>query len=155
MHDIKELAEKGVAEAQYALGSKYLQSNTPEDNKEGIKWYRRAAEQGHIQAQLNLGNIYEIGYEALQDYKEAIKWYRKAAEQVDTKGQLRMGIMYEYGKGVTKNCIEAHKWYNIAGANGMVDGMEFRDRVGKKMTPLQIVEAQKLAREWMEEHQKN
>ena len=50
-----------------------------------IYWYTKAAEQGHFNAQYNLGHIlghiYEYGDGAPQDYKQAFFWYTKAAEQ--------------------------------------------------------------------------
>ena len=54
---------------------------------EAIRWYRRAAEQGHARAQRNLGVCYAIGTGVDQDTVEAVKWYRKAAEQEDIGAQ--------------------------------------------------------------------
>lgn len=53
----------------------------PQDDKEAVKWFRKAAEQGFATAQSNLGWMYEKGRGVPQDDKEAIKWYRKAADQ--------------------------------------------------------------------------
>ena len=42
-------------------------------------------------------------------------------------------------------------WFNLAAARGGEDrdaAVEFRDRAAKLMTPDQIAEAQRLAREW-------
>ena len=52
-----------------------------------MKWYTKAAEQGHASAQYNLGVMYDTGKGALQDYKEAVKWYTKAAEQGHANAQ--------------------------------------------------------------------
>ena len=52
---------------------------------EAIKWYRKAAEQGHVEAQYNLGNMYFRGETVKQDRLEAIKWYKKVAEQNNKK----------------------------------------------------------------------
>ena len=41
---------------------------------------------------------------------------------------------------------------NLAAAQGDEAGRENRDKLAKKMTPAQVAEAQKLAREWMEKH---
>ena len=51
----------------------------PEDDKEALKWYRLAAEQGHAKAQYNLGWMYFNGNGVPEDDKEAVKWYRLAA----------------------------------------------------------------------------
>jgi TPR repeat protein len=55
-----------------------------QDDAEAANWYRKAAEQGHITAQNNLGVMYERGLGVEQDYAEAASWYRKAAEQGNT-----------------------------------------------------------------------
>ena len=52
-----------------------------QDYAAAVKWYRRAAEQGHASAQFNLGVMYDGGQGVLQDYAAAVKWYRRAAEQ--------------------------------------------------------------------------
>ena len=72
-----------------AQGSGVLQ-----DFKEAVEWYRKAAEQGHGDAQLYLGNMYKNGYGVPEDLKAAVKWYRKSAEQGNAKGQHRMGWVY-------------------------------------------------------------
>ncbi|MGM9822925.1 MAG: toll/interleukin-1 receptor domain-containing protein, partial [Muribaculaceae bacterium] len=83
---------------------------------EAVKWYRKAAEQGHAGAQNNLGVCYENGYGVTKDYYEAVKWYRKAAEQGNARAQCNLGVCYEYGQGVTKSITEAVKWYRKAAA---------------------------------------
>ena len=51
------------------------------DFAEAAKWRRKAAEQGHAEAQFSLGMMYDIGLGVPKDYAEAAKWVRKAAEQ--------------------------------------------------------------------------
>ncbi|WP_221900359.1 tetratricopeptide repeat protein [Bathymodiolus platifrons methanotrophic gill symbiont] len=46
-----------------------------------VKWFRKAAEQGYVSAQDNLGGMYYNGKGVIQDYKEVFTWIRKAAEQ--------------------------------------------------------------------------
>ena len=44
--DIRKLAEQGYAEAQYVLGYMYDEgAGVPQDFKEAVRWYRKAAEQ--------------------------------------------------------------------------------------------------------------
>ena len=59
----------------------------PKDDKEAVKWYRKAADQGYKYAQNNLGLMYEDGKGVPKDYKEAVKWYRLAANQGDEKAE--------------------------------------------------------------------
>ena len=46
-----------------------------------MKWHHKAAEQGHAEAQYNLGICYENGKGVEQDYEKAEEWYREAAAQ--------------------------------------------------------------------------
>ena len=153
LQEWKPLAEHGDVDAQYNLGVIYMNGHgTPMDHKEAVKWFRKAVEQDHAGAQHNLGLMYEYGRGVTEDYKEAVKWYRKAAEQGNADAQNSIGSMYNNGQGVPQSYVQAHKWFNIAGANGSEIGTSNRDAIANKMTPAQIAEAQKLAREWMEKH---
>jgi TPR repeat protein len=114
--------------------------------------WRPLAEEGNSAAQYNLGVMYDTGQGVPLDYKEAVKWYRKAASQGDSGSQVNLGVMYLLGHGVLQDYVQAHMWFNIAGANGDATGINNRDIVTEKMTPGQIAEAQKLAREWMNKH---
>ena len=49
---------------------------------------REKAEQGDVQAQSNLGIMYETGRGGPQDDVEAVRWYRLAAEQGDAGAVL-------------------------------------------------------------------
>ena len=43
-----------------------------------VEWYRKAAEQGEVHAQYNLGGCYENSIGGLtQNNDEALKWYKK------------------------------------------------------------------------------
>ncbi len=152
--EFKPLAEKGHANAQFGLGLMYDEGQgVPQDYAEAAKWYRKAAEQGQASAQNSLGVMYDEGQGVPQDYAEAVKWYRKAVEQGQASAQLNLGFMYSKGQGVPQDYVQAHMWYNLA-ASRLPPGSD-RDRavknrefIAEKMTPAQIAEAQRLAREW-------
>ena len=76
-----------------------------------------------------------------------MKWYTLAAEQGLAPAQFNLGLMYEKGNGVIKDNVYAHMWGNIAASNGYKKGGVLQDFVVVTMTPAQIEEAQKLARE--------
>ncbi len=82
------------------------------------------------------------------DYDEAARWYRRAAEQGHADGQFNLGLKYANGDGVPQDYVQAHMWFSLAGAQGRNQAAKNRDIVAKSMTPAQIAEAQKLAREW-------
>ena len=168
---IKPLAEQGLPEAQVNLGLMYDRGQgVPQDYAEALKWYRKAAEQGNAkavkwcrkaaeqgnaEAQYNLGIMYDKRLGVPQDYAEAVKWYRKAAEQGFAEAQTNLGIMYYTGQGVPKDYVLAHMWFTLAtlrypaSENAKRERAEkFSDIAASKMTPAQIAEAQRLAREW-------
>ena len=51
------------------------------DEREGVAWYRRAAEQGNSGGQFGLGMAYAIGAGVPQDYVDAHKWLNLAASR--------------------------------------------------------------------------
>ncbi len=53
-----------------------------EDEDEAMEWYRKAAEQGHADAQYALGQCYDVEEYGIEpDDAKAVEWYRKAVEQ--------------------------------------------------------------------------
>jgi TPR repeat protein len=56
--------------------------------------------------------------------------------------------MYAHGLGVPQDYVEAHMWLNLSAAQGDREAKKYRDWLAEKMTPSQIAEAQRLAREW-------
>jgi TPR repeat protein len=156
MRLIRPLAEQGNVEAQFNLGVMYAQGKgVPQDYAQAAAWYRKAADQSDVRAQNNLGLMYDKGQGVPQDYAEAAAWYRKAADQGFAYAQHNLGALYRDGRGVPQDYVQAHMWLNLAAARFDASEKELRDRaaerrdqVAAKMTPAQIAEAQKLAREW-------
>jgi len=119
----KMTAAKWYREAanQGHLGAQYGMGMVSEDPKETIKWLRKAADQGYAKAQYELGNVYGNGIIVKKDFAEALKWYRMAANQGYDEAQVSIGSMYSLGHGVKKNPAEAVKWYKKAADQGNVD----------------------------------
>ena len=78
---------------------------------QAAKSYRKAAEQGSPDAQLQLGLIYLHGLgEIDKNDIEAVKWFRKAAEQGAANGQYEMCVMYHDGTGIEQDYGKAVEW---------------------------------------------
>ena len=91
---LKALAE-GDASAKFIIGLMYAYGEgAPEDDKEAVKWFRKAAELGHADAQFKLGDMYANGQGVELNSMEAVKWFRKAAEQGLADAQYNLGVMY-------------------------------------------------------------
>ncbi len=139
-----------VLAADFQVG---LEAAERGDYAKALREWRPLAEQGNADAQYNLGVMYYTGTGVTQDYAEALKWYRLAAEQGYDHAQFKLGWMYAWGWGVTPDDVQAHMWLNLAAARlppGEDRDMAAsnRDIVEGKMTPDQVAEAQRLAREW-------
>ena len=53
-----------------------------EDGAEAVKWHRRGAEQGHAEAQFNLGIMYTSGEGVPQHFLQAYVWANLAASRM-------------------------------------------------------------------------
>jgi uncharacterized protein len=149
MRLFRPLADEGDASAQVVLGFMYKRGRgVPQDFAEAVRWYHLAADQGDASAQADLGFMYELGQGVKQDFAEAVRWYRLAADQGVATAQTALGLMYEGGRGVPQNYVLAHMWFDLSAARGFRHAAELRDLLIDRMTPAQIAEAQKLAREW-------
>lgn len=99
------------AEAQFALGVEYKHGKgVPQNHREAVKWYRRAAEREHAGAQYQLGRMYHQGRASLKqeiskDYNQALNRYLKAAKQNHARAHCSVGRMY---------AIHAYAWLALA-----------------------------------------
>ena len=117
-----------------------------QDDQQAVLWYRKAAEQGHTDAQYELGWMYDRGVAVDEDDQQAVLWYRKAAEQGhavaehelaeredarlhmlfyrgaaeqgDAAAQTMLGVMYYLGEGVAKDARQAVLWFRKAAEQG-------------------------------------
>ncbi len=93
---------------------------------------------------------FEAGKEAYYrgDYDTALKEWRPLAEQGFASAQNNLAKMYRRGEGVPKDDVLAHMWWSLAAAQGHEPARKYRDRLAARMTPAQLADAQRLAREW-------
>jgi uncharacterized protein len=147
---LRPLVDQGSADAQDILAVMYfVGEGIPQNRAEAIRLYRLAAEQGNAHAQDTLGFAYRDGVGVEQNYDEAAKWFRRAADQGNVDAQFNLGGMYELGNGVPQDYILAHMWFDlVASQRTRQYAIVSRERVETQMTPAQIAEARKLAREW-------
>ncbi len=109
---------------------------------EAERKYRKAAEQGDVDAQKGLADCYYYGRLGVcKNYAEAVKWYRKAAEQGNAYAQYSLGYCYKNGDGVSKDLSEAVRLYRksaeqgyAAAQNGLAICYENGDGVSKDLS---------------------
>lgn len=115
-------AQRGGADAQFAL-AEWLRTDDPPMYDKARTWYCRAAEQGHAEAQNNLGSMYQRGLGGERDLVEAVLWYRTAALQGEPVAQYNLAGRYRLGEGVPLDLHEAVKWLTLAADQDYLDAM--------------------------------
>lgn len=68
----------------------YGRNGNTQDYEEAVKWYRKAAEQGHAYAQYSLGWCYEHGEGVEESMDDAFNWYNEAAIQGYEDATMRL-----------------------------------------------------------------
>jgi TPR repeat protein len=151
-------AEDGLLSAQTCLANIYYDGVfIKKDHDESLKWRRRAAENGDPLSQMMLGEIFEDGDDVPQDYEASFNWFFRAAEQGYKHAQFYLGLRYSSGYfGAPLDLVQAYKWYILA-ASGQFPvqlAAKNRDELADRLTRAQIIEAQRLARDWKPKHEK-
>ena len=139
-----------LAKADFVRG---LEAHGRGDYETALKEWLIDANQGDAIAQFNLGVMYEFGEGVPENDAEAMKLYRLAADQGYADAQINLGNMYARGEAVPSNFIIAYMWYSLATAQGFEGAHGNKEILNQNMTPEQIAEAERLAQEWLEEHQ--
>lgn len=109
-------AEQGNADAQFNLGQAYKTGRgVQQDMKQAEEWYRRAALQGHEQAESNYGlALFDNGKRA-----EAVTWLERGVGRGDARAQYVYGIMMFNGDGVRKDWVRAYALMTRASQSGL------------------------------------
>ena len=113
-----------------------------ENTDKAFKWALRAAEQGHADAQYNLGVWNGRGEGRPKDDNEAFKWYLEAAKQGNENAAIIVGGRYHSGQGVAKNVILGHAWLLQSDSD---IAKRYLALFGQKMTERELEESQSLA----------
>lgn len=88
---LKDLAEKGSAEAQTKLADLYREGEkVAQDLQKSAEYYKKAADQGFAEAQYKLGKLYMEAKGLAQKPDEAFDWMKKAADQGFTAAKQKI-----------------------------------------------------------------
>lgn len=85
---------------------------------DALRWYRIAADGGHLESQNNVGMFLVSGMGGRKDPVEGVRWLRKAADSGHDVAQRNMGFLYMQGLGVPKDDAEALRWLRKAADQG-------------------------------------
>jgi hypothetical protein len=123
--ELKPLAERGDAEAQYRTGLMYEHgAGYPKDMKQAVAWLTKSGMQGHASAQQELGVIYTTGDGVPRDPRRAAEWFAKAAAQDNMAAQFNLGLLYAKGEGVPNDLAQALAFFRRSAAQGFAPALE-------------------------------
>lgn len=124
---LQERAEGGDVAAAYRWG-RHLQRTGAFAS--GSSWVRKAAEQGHVEAQNAVAYAYRKGHGVEQSDASALEWYKRAAEQGHVSAMYNAGFLLASGRlgegdgggggGGGNDTGEAARWYLKAAERGNV-----------------------------------
>lgn len=112
----RSAAIAGNPDAQFNLGQAYkMGRGVPTDLKQAEQWYRKAALQGHEQAETNYGlALFENGKRS-----EAVEWLERGASRGDPRTQYVLGVMLFNGDGIAKDWVRAYALMVRASSTGL------------------------------------
>ena len=137
-------AEKGDADGQFNLGQAYkLGRGVSQDSTTAQGWYLKAAQQGHEQAQANLGlMLFQNG-----DCQSALPWIRKAADRGEPRAQYVLGTAMFNGDLVPKDWPRAYALMTRAAASGLSQASTSMQQMEQYLSPADRQNGVALARE--------
>jgi TPR repeat protein/uncharacterized RDD family membrane protein YckC len=119
---LQERADSGDAEAQHSLAISLMtgSNDQPRDAEKSLYYFKKAAEQGHAEAQFWLGTNYAKGYGVPKDLAMSAFWNLKAAEGGSANAQEGEGWKHFDGLGVAVDDKLAFFWFSKAAQQGNV-----------------------------------
>jgi hypothetical protein len=136
-------AESGLPEAEYRVACCYLDATgVPANRAEAVRWLERAAQHGHLEAQLRLAiaclqgwagerqrraqgatGLFGDGAVAGADHRAAVRWARLAAEAGSSEAQALLAFILSAGPQDIRDLGEADLWYRRSAAAGCPQGL--------------------------------
>jgi TPR repeat protein len=113
--EIMKKAESGNVMSQWMVAVQYYGQG---NESKSAYWAEKAAEQGFLPAQYDIGVAYLYGKGVPKDLTKAAHWFQKAAEQGESSAQHNLGKMYAEGLGVKQDYFKAVQWYQKAAEQG-------------------------------------
>jgi TPR repeat protein len=149
-------ATAGDAASELAVGHAYEKGDGAKpDYTQASAWYRKAADQNNVDAQIQLAVFYRDGRGVKRDMAEAAAWYRKAAELGNASAQGTLGLLYSIGQGIPASDEEAYYWFALAAAVAGPEQARYetnRVRMAARLTADDLGDAKDRVEKWLAAH---
>lgn len=102
-----KVASYGDPDSQFLVAQIYEQGKlVPKDLKKALEYYKKAAEQNHLESCMKLGGIYSENKWVKEDMEQSLFWYHRAAERDYVPAQIQLSHLLEK----QKKYAEAFDW---------------------------------------------
>jgi hypothetical protein len=150
MNRILKRANAGDSIAQYEMALRYADGEgVPQNYRDAMAWFARAAANGNDNAQWKLGLGYIQGIGVPPDERMAVVWFKRAANHGDIRAQRALSDVYLSGRGVPRDYVRAYTWASIAAGLRGNDNDRLKV-IGSRMTAVQIKDARRRISIWWE-----
>jgi cell division septation protein DedD len=141
----RPLAIAGDADAQFNLAQAYkLGRGVPVDPALAESWFRKAAMQGHQQAEDNYGlALFQSGKKS-----DALPWLEKSAARGEPRTQLVLGTMLFNGDGVARDYPRAYALMTRASEAGLASASQTLAQMDQYISPADREKGTTLARQY-------
>ncbi|MET0249655.1 MAG: SPOR domain-containing protein [Sphingobium sp.] len=138
----RPLALAGDADAQFNMGQAYkLGRGVQPDAATALDWYRRAAVQGHLRAEDNLGlAMFQQG-----DRANAMPYLERAARRGEPRAQYLVGTALFNGDLLSKDWVRAYALMTRAAGSGLPQATTSLEQMDKYLPEKQRREGLALA----------
>lgn len=126
LSELKPLAERGNAAAQYYYGTMFSDGlGVPRSSRTAAEWFEKSARQGHTDAEFSLGFLLLYGAgdgpDAVDSNIDAgLGWLEKSAAHGNVQAQCFLGGLYWGGITVPYDHDRALNWTLLAAEQGFV-----------------------------------
>ncbi|KAL6122185.1 hypothetical protein NUSPORA_00805 [Nucleospora cyclopteri] len=121
-------AKLGDPNSQFKLGQVYEFGDLKQrkNMKKAIDFYKKAAENGHVEAQYMMSELYLVGKSNIipRSYEKSYQWARFAATKGHSEAAQTCGDCAYTGTGTNKNILDSLWWYKIAEMYGNVESKD-------------------------------
>lgn len=117
---LENAARRGDRDAQFRIGTHFLNDGLDGGAATAARWFAKAAEQGHIEAEFMLASLYERGAGVTKDEAKALALYRKAAAAGHVRAMHNLGVLLS-AHGTPQDYREAASWFERAAMAGLAD----------------------------------
>lgn len=143
------LADRGVADAQFALGLNFANGvGRAADFAQAAFWYLKAAAQSHSLAQFNLGLMYAAGQGLPCDPAQSRRWMQSAADLGDAGAQFNLGQTHQRASlrgtpvEIAAERVQAYQWFRLSADQGYVGSERACEAINLKMSREEVTAGQ-------------